>query len=112
MLLIGTTALPFFLAALILYKFPPKKINDLYGYRTRSSKVNQENWDFSQKYAAKLMMWLALGMAVLNLIVSLFSFSDAIQVVFALAILIFSCVVLFVKAEKEIKKRFGMMKKS
>lgn len=40
----------------IFWKFPPKKINGLYGYRTGTSMKNQEQWDFSQIYASRLML--------------------------------------------------------
>ena len=37
----------------ILLKYPPKKINWFYGYRTRSSMKNQDRWDFAQRYSAR-----------------------------------------------------------
>jgi len=40
-----------------LYKtFPPKKINQLYGYRTARSMRSQGAWDFSNKLSAQLLM--------------------------------------------------------
>ena len=41
---------------LILYFFPPKKINSIYGYRTPRSMKNQSNWDFAQKLGGKFML--------------------------------------------------------
>jgi len=41
---------------LILYFFPPKKINSIYGYRTPRSIKNQSNWDFAQKLGGKFML--------------------------------------------------------
>ncbi len=40
----------------LFYLFPPKKMNALYGYRTPRSKKNQGNWDFAQKYSARLFL--------------------------------------------------------
>ena len=40
----------------IYFKYPPKKINYLYGYRTRRSMQNYETWSFANKYAAKLLI--------------------------------------------------------
>ena len=40
----------------VMYRFPPKKINFFVGYRTPKSMDSQENWDFSQKYAASEMI--------------------------------------------------------
>jgi uncharacterized membrane protein len=46
----------FIIAGFIMLRFPPKKINMFYGYRTISSMKSQERWDFSQKYSAKELM--------------------------------------------------------
>lgn len=43
-------------------KNPPKHINDFYGYRTKQSKLNQENWDFAHRYFGDL--WYKLGVVV------------------------------------------------
>jgi hypothetical protein len=42
----STSGLIFMLAGFIMLKFPPKKINSLYGYRTSSSMKNQERVDY------------------------------------------------------------------
>ena len=36
-----------FLISIIFWKFPPKKINNLYGYRTPKAMQNQQIWDFA-----------------------------------------------------------------
>jgi uncharacterized membrane protein len=36
-----------FLLSILFYKFPPKKINSLYGYRTVKAMQNQQIWDFA-----------------------------------------------------------------
>ncbi|WP_425269344.1 SdpI family protein [Flavobacterium limicola] len=46
----------FIIVGFILYGYPPKKINYLYGYRTSSSMKNSEVWTFSQKYASVKMI--------------------------------------------------------
>lgn len=45
---------------LLLMKNPPKKINSVYGYRTRRSVRSQETWDFAHYYFGKL--WLGCGL--------------------------------------------------
>lgn len=40
----------------IYFKYPPKKINYLYGYRTRRSMQNDGTWTFANKCAAKLLI--------------------------------------------------------
>ncbi len=36
--------------ALLFRKFPPKKINDLYGYRTARSMKSEEAWAYANSY--------------------------------------------------------------
>ena len=45
---------------LLLMKNPPKKINSVYGYRTRRSVRSQETWDFAHYFFGKL--WLVCGL--------------------------------------------------
>lgn len=40
----------------VMWLFPPKKINGIYGYRTSKSMKNQTNWNFAQRYAGKKMV--------------------------------------------------------
>ena len=45
---------------IVFWMYPPKKINEFYGYRTTRSRKSQEAWDFAQRYSAKLMTVLGL----------------------------------------------------
>ena len=45
---------------LLFIKKPPKRINALYGYRTRRSMRNQDTWDFAHQYCGKI--WLVCGL--------------------------------------------------
>ena len=51
----------------ILLKYPPKKINGLYGYRTRNSMKNQERWDFAQKHSAGELIRTGLVMVLIGI---------------------------------------------
>jgi len=44
-----------YLIGSMMQKFPPKKINSWYGYRTESSMKNQQTWDEATSYSAKIM---------------------------------------------------------
>lgn len=46
------------LVGLVVWCFPPKKINNTYGYRTPRAFRNQRAWDFAQRYSAKLIVLL------------------------------------------------------
>ena len=50
------TGLVFILCGFILYKFPPKSINSMLGYRTSMSMKNKETWDEAQRYGGKSML--------------------------------------------------------
>ena len=94
----------FIAVGLILYFFPPKKINSLYGYRTASSMKSQEKWDFSQKYSAKIMMTIGLFLVVLSFYRPYLKLSNDQHAILGLAVLIASAVSLFVIVEKKLKK--------
>lgn len=53
----------FILIGRLMWKNPPKKINNLMGYRTRRSMQNKDTWDFAHKYFGKL--WWKIGWIIL-----------------------------------------------
>ena len=53
-------ALTLLVGGIVFWMYPPKKINEFYGYRTTRSRKSQEAWDFAQRYSAKLMTVLGL----------------------------------------------------
>jgi uncharacterized membrane protein len=57
-----------FIISFLFYKYPPKKINDLYGYRTYQSMQNQENWDFANAISSKFMLKSTILSFILALI--------------------------------------------
>jgi uncharacterized membrane protein len=46
----------FVIAGAVVSRFPPKKINGFYGYRTPTSQRSQAAWDFANRYGARQMM--------------------------------------------------------
>ena len=56
----------FYLAALVLSKFPLKKINYFYGYRTKASMKSQESWNFAQNYTSKKMKYMSLYIFIIG----------------------------------------------
>ena len=103
-LLVG---LIFIIMGFITLKFPPKKINHLYGYRTKSSMKSQERWDFAQRYSAKEMIkWGSL-----YLLTALLGFLPIfkgvlISTIVAMSTLIVLVVLLFNGTEKAIAEKF------
>ena len=45
-----------FILALVFQKFPPKKINWVYGYRTKRSMKNETIWKAANTYSLNLML--------------------------------------------------------
>ena len=96
----------FFAAGFFMLKFPPKKNNFLYGYRTSSSMKNQERWDFAQNYAAKEMMITGLVLAASGVLGFITDFGSSVKLWAGVAMLGLAVVILKVRVEKAIKKRF------
>ena len=57
------------LVGIIMFKYPPKKINFFVGYRTVNSMKNKERWDFSNKYCGKLFTIVGLIMWIVTCVV-------------------------------------------
>ena len=58
----------FIFAGLILIFYPHKKINYLYGYRTKRSMKNQKTWDCAQPVAGKHLIYFAMAYLCTSLI--------------------------------------------
>ena len=95
--------LAFSIAAFIIMKFPPKKINGIYGYRTSRSMKSQENWDIAQRYSSQLMLKQGLGMLAIGGLLIALPIPDEVSAVISIALLIVSVIVLFVQTEKKLK---------
>lgn len=93
------------IAGAIMYKFPPKKINYLYGYRTMNSMKSQERWDFSQKFSAKELMKIGLLLLPVSLL-GLTNISDGI----INAIVIISVFLPIIITEIALRKKFTNIK--
>ena len=95
--------LVFSLAALITMKFPPKKINGIYGYRTSRSMKSQENWDIAQRFSSRLMLKQGLVMLAIGGLLIALPLTEEVSAVISIALLIVSVIVLFVQTEKKLK---------
>ena len=93
----------FAVAALISLKFPPKKINSLYGYRTSRSMKNQENWDLAQRFSSQLMLKQGLIMLLLAFILAVLPVPIEIATLISLLLLVTGVVILLVQTEKRLK---------
>lgn len=97
----------FALAGILLWRFPPKKINGIYGYRTPSSMKNQERWDFAQKEAAKGLIAIGLVETLLSFTSFIWKMEEKAGVMWGLLVLFVLVVSLLIWVERKIKLRFG-----
>ena len=93
----------FIIVGAIMYQFPPKKINSLYGYRTAQSMKNQKNWDFAQVYGSKALGVFGLILLIISFTRTFFSFNNDQHALFGLFILIVGIAIMFYFCEKAIK---------
>lgn len=98
----------FCICGCILYLFPPKNINFLYGYRTKTSMQNQEIWDFAQKYSGKVMAIYGFIFTLLTFPFSLLS-TDSVMIGVGIptVLIVVICLLLFYTVEKAIKNKFS-----
>ncbi len=86
-------------------KYPPKKINHLYGYRTKRTMANQEVWDFANKIGAKMIfLWASLYMVVIIIIYWFVSIETFL--VASISIFVVSFIISFIWSESILNKHF------
>jgi len=97
----------FLVIGVFLLKFPPKKINSLYGYRTSRSMQSHEAWHFSQKYSSKILTVVGVVYSVLG-VGSLFfpKLDDMISALISISIVLSGVFIMFYKTERQLAKRF------
>lgn len=97
----------FLAIGLFLMKFPPKKINSLYGYRTSRSMQSHEAWHFSQKYSSRILAVVGLVFAILG-VGSLFfpKLDDMVSALVSISVVLGGVFIMFFKTERQLAKRF------
>ena len=93
------------------WKYPPKQINSLLGYRTKRSMQNQETWNFANTYCGQLFVKYGIGMSILMVIVHIpLIHCDATNLeYFSLICMLIQVIALFIPiylTEKELQKQF------
>lgn len=100
------SGLIFMATGLLMYKFPPKKINHLYAYRTKNSMKDQAHWDFAQKYSAVEMMKLGGLLALIGLLAIFIPLPNQFGMAIGLGLMILMVIVLFIRVEQALKRTF------
>lgn len=100
----------FLVSSVVLYYFPPKKLNAWIGYRTAASLRSQERWDFAQKFSALARIKAALAIMIVSLTGYLFQEGSTFRLYGSILITI--CLIRYVAitTDRAIKKRFNTSK--
>ncbi len=61
-------------------KFPPKEINEWYGFRTRRTMANQDIWDAANKRNARDLWTYAMYLTAFSILLIVFSIPYAIMI--------------------------------
>lgn len=94
-----------FLLSLIFYFFPPKKINNLYGYRTHKSMLNEDIWNFANGIFNKTLLAYGAGSFIVALLLAYLN-PEMMSSWVPMGLLFFTVIVCIYKTEQEIKKYF------
>lgn len=105
-LILILTGFIFCIVGLIIFKYPPKSINYLYGYRTSSSMKSQERWNFAQVYSAKKLIQSGFVLMFIASAGCFYSFPGAFGVIASLLLMVVCVAFMVVKTEKELRMRF------
>ena len=104
LLYVFTTNGLLFLISIIFWKFPPKKVNKLYGYRTEKAMQNQTIWDFANStFNRNLLIYAGISFLAGLAFVSLLHAELTWQ---PMALVFLSIIVSIVKTEKGMKEHF------
>lgn len=100
------TGIIFVIAAAVVYFFPPKKINYLYGYRTSASMKSQERWDFAQRYSSIKMIQAGAGLIVSSALGLALPVDVNTKFIVGLLLLLPACIFMFFTTERAMKNKF------
>ena len=93
----------FLIMGLILSRFPPRKINPLFGYRTRRSMRDQASWNFAQVVSSREMVKAGLVQTLCGLSGLIDSCNGHGFVLLGVGILLLTVVVMLIRVERKLK---------
>lgn len=96
----------FILAGGVQYKYPPKSINALYGYRTARSMRDLTTWKFAQQYSAIKMMQVGAWLCGLGALAWIVGFQPSWGIWLALGVVTVFPLLMILQIEGELKRRF------
>lgn len=97
----------FLIAAAVMYYFPPKNINLLYGYRTPASMKSKDRWDFAQRFSTIQMIKGSIVLITVSLCGYFIDLPESINVSVGIVMIVIMVAYLFITTERAIRKRFS-----
>ena len=90
----------------VLYaQYPPKKINPIYGYRTKRTMTNQTIWDYANKIGSRMIIWTGLICTAMGVIVY-FIYQNVYAISFASTMLVVGLILGLFFCEKDLNAHF------
>jgi uncharacterized membrane protein len=104
LLYVFTTNGLLFLISVLFWKFPPKKINSIYGYKTPKAMQNQQIWDFANiTFNKSLLIYAGIsflaGLAFVTFLKAELTWQP-------MAFVFLTIIVSIVKTEKKLTEKF------
>jgi uncharacterized membrane protein len=108
-LIIGLSGVIFVVTGFIILRYPPRKINIFYGYRSVSSMKTQERWDFAQKFSAKELIRGGLFLLVISVMLYFLEIrgNENVALIASLVFITLTAAYMIFRTEKSIRKKFG-----
>jgi uncharacterized membrane protein len=94
------------LAGFLFMKYPPQKINPLYGYRSARSMKSTEAWNYAQRASARRILLCGLAGMLIFIIISVLKFDEGIHGISMIATLVITIFYTFYSVERDLKKKF------
>lgn len=94
-----------FLISLIFYFFPPKKINQLYGYRTQRTMANEDVWNFANALFNKTLITYS-SISLVAAMALAYLYPDLMTSWFPMGFLFFTILVCIITTENALNQNF------
>ena len=96
---------PLLLVIAVLTKlFPPKKINSIYGYRTRRSMQSEDAWREANTYSSNAMIVLAVLVSIFQLF-TYWLFEEPVALSLSAGFLVVGAIVMIFRTERHLKSK-------
>lgn len=96
----------FMIGGLVMYFFPPKKINSLYGYRTSSSMKSQQAWDFAQRFSAIKLLQIGAVLGLSSFLQFFIKIEKEFQMIIGIVLTLIAVLSLLMLTERAIRNKF------